>query len=185
MWPDQRGGDGARPDWTGLDQDRMGGGGPERHPWSRGFPSRIKDQGSDQRSRIRDPGSRIRINRSRTKDQRSRIKDQGSRIKDQGARTKDQGPRTKDQGPRTKDHGPWTLDQGPRIKDQGSRIKDQGPCFGMNEHPGRDTDVISRLSKSTIEDLSFYIGFTRIGSRIKDLIKDLGPWSLFWHEWPF
>ena len=39
----------------------------------------------------------------------------------------------------------------------------------MNEHPGRDTDVISRLSKSTIQDLSFYIGFTRIGSRIQDL----------------
>ena len=39
----------------------------------------------------------------------------------------------------------------------------------MNEHPRRDTDVISRLSKSTIQDLSFYIGFTRIGSRIKDL----------------
>ena len=39
----------------------------------------------------------------------------------------------------------------------------------MNEHPGRDTDVISRLSKSTIQDLSFYIGFTRIGSRILDL----------------
>ena len=46
---------------------------------------------------------------------------------------------------------------------------DLGPCFGMNEHPGRDTDVISRLSKSTIEDLSFYISFTRIGSKIKDL----------------
>ena len=43
------------------------------------------------------------------------------------------------------------------------------PCFGMNDHPGRDTDVISRLSKSTIEDLSFYIGFTRIESRIKHL----------------
>ena len=39
----------------------------------------------------------------------------------------------------------------------------------MNDHPGRDTDVISRPSKSTIKDLSFYIGFTRIGSRIKDL----------------
>ena len=39
----------------------------------------------------------------------------------------------------------------------------------MNEHPGRDTDLISRLSKSTIQDLSFYIGFTRIGSRIKNL----------------
>ena len=39
----------------------------------------------------------------------------------------------------------------------------------MNGHPRRDTDVISRLSKSTFQDLSFYIGFTRIGSRIKDL----------------
>ena len=39
----------------------------------------------------------------------------------------------------------------------------------MNGHPGRDTDVISRPSKSTIEDQSFYIGFTRIGSRIQDL----------------
>ena len=42
---------------------------------------------------------------------------------------------------------------------------DHGPCFGMNGHPGRDTDVISRPSKST----SFYIGFTRIGSRTLDL----------------
>ena len=39
----------------------------------------------------------------------------------------------------------------------------------MNGHPRRDTDAISRLSKSTIQDLSFYIGFTRIGSRIQDL----------------
>ena len=39
----------------------------------------------------------------------------------------------------------------------------------MNDHPGRDTDVISRPSKSTIKDLSFYIGFTRVQSRIKDL----------------
>ena len=39
----------------------------------------------------------------------------------------------------------------------------------MNEHPGREKDVISRLSKSTIEGLSFYSGVTRIGSRIKDL----------------
>ena len=45
------------------------------------------------------------------------------------------------------------------------------PCFGMTVHPGRDTDVISRPSKSTIEDLSFYIGFTRIGS----WTLDLGP----------
>ena len=29
----------------------------------------------------------------------------------------------------------------------------------MTGHPRRDTDVISRLSTSTIEDLSFYIGF--------------------------
>ena len=65
----------------------------------------------------------------------------------------------------------------------GSKIKDLGPCFGMNGHPRRDMDVISRLSKSTIQDLSFYIGFTRIRSRIKDLIKDLGSWTLFWHEW--
>ena len=51
----------------------------------------------------------------------------------------------------------------------------------MNDHPGRDTDVISRPSKSTIIDLSFYIGVTMIRSRIKDLgpcfgMKlDLGP----------
>ena len=116
-------------------------------------------------------GRTRRLARQDPEHQGSRIKDQrqGSRIKD-----KDQGSRIKDQGSRIKD-------QRSRIKDQGSRIKD----FGMNEHPGRDTDVISRLSKSTIEDLSFYIGFTRIGSRIKDLIEDLGPWTLLWHEWPF
>ena len=34
-------------------------------------------------------------------------------------------------------------------------IKDHGPCFGTNGHPRRDTDVILRLSKSTIEDLPF------------------------------
>ena len=44
----------------------------------------------------------------------------------------------------------------------------------MNDHPGRDTDVISRPSKSTIKDLSFYIGFTRIGSRIQDLGPGFG-----------
>ena len=43
------------------------------------------------------------------------------------------------------------------------------PCFGMNDHPGRDTDVRSRPSESTIKDLSFYIGFTRIQSSIKHL----------------
>ena len=31
----------------------------------------------------------------------------------------------------------------------------------MNGHPRRDTDVILRLSKATIEDLSFYIGFVK------------------------
>ena len=41
----------------------------------------------------------------------------------------------------------------------------------MNDHPGRDPDVRSRPSESTIKDLSFYIGFIRIGS----LIKHLGP----------
>ena len=46
---------------------------------------------------------------------------------------------------------------------------DLGPCSGMNDHPGKDTDVISRPSESTIKDLSFYTGFTRIQSRIKHL----------------
>ncbi len=61
------------------------------------------------------------------------------------------------------------MDHGSKIMDHGSRILDLGPCSGMNDHPGRDTDVRSRPSESTIKDLSFYIGFTRIGSRIKDL----------------
>ena len=38
--------------------------------------------------------------------------------------------------------------------------RDVRPCFGANAHPRRDVDVILRLSKSTIEDLSFYIGVT-------------------------
>ena len=46
---------------------------------------------------------------------------------------------------------------------------DLRPSFGMNDHPGRDTDVISRPSKSKIKEVSFYIGFTRIGLRIQDL----------------
>ena len=111
------------------------------------------------------------------------------------------------------DHGSRTLDLGPGMNDHpgrdtnvrsrpsestikdlsfyigfiriGSLIKHLGPCFGTNGHFRRDPDMISRLSKSTIEDLSFYIVFTRIGSRINDHIKDLGPWTLFWHEWPF
>ena len=51
-------------------------------------------------------------------------------------------------------------------------IMDLGHWFGMNGHPGRDTDVISRVPKSTIEDLSFYIGFTMelLASRILDLV---------------
>ena len=65
-----------------------------------------------------------------------------------------------------KNHGSWIMDQGSRIQDQ--RIQDLGPCFGVNRHSRRDTDVISRLSKSTIQDLSLYIGFTRIG-----------PWTLY------
>ena len=32
----------------------------------------------------------------------------------------------------------------------------------MNDHPGRDTDVRSRPSESTIKYISFYIGFTKI-----------------------
>ena len=39
----------------------------------------------------------------------------------------------------------------------------------MNDHPGRDTDVRSRPSESTIKDLSFYIDFTKIQSSIKHL----------------
>ena len=61
------------------------------------------------------------------------------------------------------------MDQGSWIKYQGSRILDLGPCSGMDDHPGRDTDVRSRPSESTIKDLSVYIGFTRIQSSIKHL----------------
>ena len=71
------------------------------------------------------------------------------------------------------DHGSWIKDHGSLIKDQRLKIKypgsDQGPCSGMNDHPGRDTDVRSRPSESTIKDLSFYTGFIRIQSRIKHL----------------
>ena len=62
----------------------------------------------------------------------------------------------KDRGSRIKDPASRIKDRGPRIKDQGSRIMDL--CFGTNEHPRRDTDVILRLSNSTIKDLSFYTG---------------------------
>ena len=54
---------------------------------------------------------------------------------------------------RIMDQGPWTLDLGP----------------GMTDHPGRDTDVRSRPSESTIKDLSFYIGLIKIQSSIKHL----------------
>merc|ERR1712083_1093382 len=84
------------------------------------------------------------------------------------------------------DHGSWIMDQGSRIKDQRSSIKyqvssikDQGPWTldlgpGMNDHPGRDTNVRSRPSESTIKDLSFYIGFIKIQSSIKHLGPCLG-----------
>ena len=65
------------------------------------------------------------------------------------------------------DQGSWIKDHGSRITDHGSWIKDLGPCSGMNDHPGRDTDVISRPSESTIKDLSFYIGFIKIQSSNK------------------
>merc|ERR1711953_1556972 len=66
----------------------------------------------------------------------------------------------------------WSDIRGSEASHQGSRIKDLGPCFGMNGPPRRDTDVISRLSKSTIEDRSFYIGFTMelLASRTLDLV---------------
>ena len=83
---------------------------------------------------------------------------------DQGSWIKDQRSSIKDQRSTIKYQGSW-------IKYQGSRTLDLGPCSGMNDHPGRDTDVRSRPSESTIKDLSFYIGFIRIGS----LIKHLGP----------
>ena len=76
----------------------------------------------------------------------------------------DHGSRIKDQRASIKDHGS-------SIKYQGSKTLDLGPCSGMNDHPGRDTGVRSRPSESTIKDISFYVGFIRIGS----LIKHLGP----------
>ena len=81
----------------------------------------------------------------------------------------DHGSRSMDQRSKIKDHGSRIMDHGLKIMDQGSRILDLGPCSGMNDSPGRDTDVRSRPSASTIKDLSFYIGFTRIQSSIKHL----------------
>ena len=67
---------------------------------------------------------------------KTRIDDQGqgSRIKD-----KDQG-----QASRMKAGGRSWRPARQDPEDQGSRIKDHGPCFGTNEHPRRDTDVILR-----------------------------------------
>ena len=59
----------------------------------------------------------------------------------------------------------WIKYQVSSIKYQVSSIKDLGP--GMNDHPGRDTDVRSRPSESTIKDLSFYVGFLKIQSSDK------------------
>ena len=61
--------------------------------------------------------------------------------------------------------GLWIKDHGSSIKDQVSWTLDLGP--GMNGHPGRDTDLRSRPSESTIKDLSFYIGFIKIQSSNK------------------
>ena len=58
------------------------------------------------------------------------IKDQGSRIKDECGRLDLEAGTS-----------------GPR----GSRIKDQRPCFGTNEHPRRDTNVILRQSIAPLE----------------------------------
>ena len=62
--------------------------------------------------------------------------------------------------------------QGSRIKDQRPRIKDHGPCFSTNEHPRRDTDVISRLPDTTTQDLSVFIGFrSQISSKFAFYMK--------------
>jgi len=76
----------------------------------------------------------------------------------------DQGSWIMDHGSKIMDQGSWIMDHGSKIMDHASRILDLGPCSGMNDHPGRDTNVRSRPSESTIKDLSFYIGFIRIGS---------------------
>ena len=99
------------------------------------------------------------------KDQGSRIMDLmdcGSRIMGQRSKSKYQGS---NQGSRIMDQGAWIKYQGSRIMDQGSWTLDLGP--GMNGQPGRDTDLRSRPSESTIKDLSFDIGFTWIQSSNK------------------
>ena len=74
-----------------------------------------------------------------------------------------------DHGSWIKEHGSLIKDQRLKIKYQGSWIKDLGPS--MNGHPGRDTDLRSRPSESTIKDLSFYIGFIKI----QQSNKHVGP----------
>ena len=49
-------------------------------------------------------------------------------------------------------------------------LKDLGSGFGMTGHPRRDMDVISRLSKSTIDVLSCFIGFGSL-SRVKMVFR--------------
>ena len=100
-------------------------------------------------------------------DHGSRIKDHGSRIMDQVSMIKYQVSKIKYQVSSIKDPRSSIKYQVSSIKYQGSRIMEHGPCSGMNDHPGRDTDLRSRPSESTIKDLSFYIGFKRIGSLLK------------------
>ena len=69
-----------------------------------------------------------------------------------------------DQRLKIMDQGSWIMDHGSKIMDHGSRILDLGPCFGMNGHFRRDPDVISKLSESTIEDLSVFIGLGSLSS---------------------
>ena len=94
------------------------------------------------------------------------IMDHGLWIKDHGSLIKDHRLKIQYQG---SDQGSWIVEQVSRIKDHGSRTLDLGPCSGMNDHPGRDTDVRSSPSEFTIKDLSCYIGFIKIQSSIKHL----------------
>ena len=55
---------------------------------------------------------------------------------------------------------------------------DLGPCFCMKGHPRRDPDVILRLSKSTTEDLSDFIGFRSLSS-VKMFVFDK---IQVWHD---
>ena len=93
---------------------------------------------------------------------------------------------------RIKDPGSWTLFWHERPFQKGSgrdiktariynprpiilyrfrNIQDLGPCFSMNGHFRRDPDVISRPLESTIDVLSFYIGFGSL-SRVTMVVFD-------------